>query len=219
MNELVLRQGDKLAAVGGFQRGKTTALDEVVVKPAPAALIFDPKGEWAARGYLATTLRDLPRVLASGERKVAVAIETSPAAEFEAWCRIARQLHGWHLVVDEFGMVAASASAGVFDKFPSWSAIWRTGHSFGQTLAFATHRYREVPVLMREVQHLLIFGARNRNDVEELRDAYGDEAADALRSVVPHGYLYVGPDEVPRLAPPVRRSVPRETRRLKRSTV
>lgn len=220
MSELVLRQGEKLAAVGGFQRGKTTALDHVVVRPAQAVLVFDPKGEWAARGLVSCNLAELPRALAAGHRRVAMRIDTSPAAEFEPWCRIAAQLHGWTLVVDEFGMVSAIAGSGVFDRFPSWSRIWRTGHSFGQTVAFAAHRISEVPVLMREVQHLLLFGARNLNDLAQLRDLCGDQAVVELKRMEPHSYLYIGPDEVPRIAPPVaQRSVPRQRSALKRRTV
>lgn len=189
--------GEKVGVVGTFQTGKTTFM-RYLLERFPRALVWDPEGEFQGGPWRrVTSWGQVPSELPSGHYSF-----TLPLKDFSRWCNIALEAPGWAVAADEFQAVIQSPSA---SGIPSeWSHLWRTGHKYGTSVMWATHRLREVAPILRNTHHLIIFKQDRAHDWDLLEKEVGRDAAQALREAPEYCYLRVpsgGAD--PQICPPV----------------
>lgn len=192
-----ISSGDKVGLVGTFETGKTTAM-RYLLEQFPRALVWDPEGEFRGGPWRAIrSWSEVPTTLQSGHYAF-----TLGTRHFDDWCEVAVEAQGWAVAADEFQTVIKSPSASGIP--PAWDRLWRTGHKYGSTVMWATHRLQEVPPILENTHHLLIFKQDRDKDWRAIEDEAGPEAAKLLREAPPYTYLYLpsgGQD--PQICPPV----------------
>lgn len=134
--------GKLIAVSGGTRCGKTHHIMELV-RPAPRALVWDPRGEYTAAGC--KLVQDIPTLAAAlreaedGEGKFCY---WGPIADFQAWSRLAYlwgMLWPSMLVADELADVTSSGGGR-----GAWGELVRKGLFYGNHIIGITQRPQEV---------------------------------------------------------------------------
>ena len=171
---ITVTTGDKVLVLGDFKVGKTT-LVRVLLRPFEKTWAFDPT--WAMPGGRHSVEEALADYNATGHG----IYQPYPADwedGFEKWCSVAMTLDNTMTFIDEPSLVLRPTGT-----IPiSFSALWRLGHKRGNGCILATHRWHgDLPALTRIFDHLFAFRMTVDNDVDELADLIGDEAAEYVR--------------------------------------
>ncbi len=204
-----LKAGDKVFIAGQTGSGKSVLATHLASR-FDRAVVFDPKwGDPSAVLPNAATLHSAREAAAhirrrEGPGRVIYQPDAADNAHIvESWDAICAAVWtlgpvGIAIVVHELPFLANAYTIG-----PHFKQLITAGRLFGITVILVSQRPRGIPVFARsESVHWVCFKLKSPDDLETMADVMGAPVRDTPLAV-PHGYWYLGPDDVLRQGEPI----------------